>query len=265
MASGCCRLNLSHRAQDTSTETFSEADLNILLVDDSDDMRRLVELFIKMMGHEVGIAENGEDAVKAFKAGSYDAVLMDMRMPGIDGCEATRRIRAHEKENGLEGTPIIALTAFSTKEEIDKSLEAGCNAHLVKPVSKNSLGETLDNLGQYKTVSVADGAEEKDSADGEKIRVAIDPDLEDLIPSYLSKRQQDLERLDGFLAEKNFEEIRSIGHKIKGSGGGYGFAGLSEIGMSIEEAAKAQEAAKIESSVAEMKDYLSRLDIVYEE
>ncbi len=83
--------------------------------------------------------------MEKFKSGRYDLVLMDMQMPVMDGYTATRTIREWESQSGLKPTPIIALTAFALKEEMQKSLDAGCNAHLTKPIKKATLLEAIIN------------------------------------------------------------------------------------------------------------------------
>lgn len=120
--------------------------LRILLVDDSADNRMLIEAYLKKRSYQIDLAENGELAVAQFKSGTYDLVLMDMQMPVMDGYTATRIIRQWESQSGLKPTPIIALTAFALKEEVRKSLEAGCDAHLTKPIKKATLLETLSKM-----------------------------------------------------------------------------------------------------------------------
>jgi two-component system sensor histidine kinase/response regulator len=120
--------------------------LRILLVDDSADNRLLVQAYLKATPCQLDLAENGEMAVERFKAGRYDVVLMDIQMPVMDGYAATRNIRAWESQSGLEPIPIIALTAFALKEEVQKSLEAGCNAHLSKPIKKAVLLEAITKM-----------------------------------------------------------------------------------------------------------------------
>lgn len=82
---------------------------------------------------------NGAQALEQFKNGTYDLVLMDMQMPVMDGLEATAAIRQWEREQHRTPTPIIALTANAFKEEADKSLAAGCTAHITKPIKKKTL------------------------------------------------------------------------------------------------------------------------------
>jgi len=112
---------------------------NILLVEDSEDNRFLIQAYLKKIVCRIDIAENGAIAVEKFKKNKYDIILMDMQMPVMDGYTATREIRKLEKEKGLKHTPIIALTAYALKEEIKKSLDAGCDIHLSKPIKKVKL------------------------------------------------------------------------------------------------------------------------------
>jgi len=117
--------------------------LRILLVEDSEDNRFLMIAYFKHTPYEVDIAENGRIAVEKFKAREYDLVLMDMQMPVMDGYTATRIIRSWEDAQGRRRTPIIALTAFALKEDEEKSLAAGCDSHLNKPIKKVKLLETI--------------------------------------------------------------------------------------------------------------------------
>ena len=120
--------------------------LRILLVEDTEDNRLLIQSFLKKTPCQIDIAENGEIAVEKFKCDRYDLVLMDMQMPVMDGYTATREIRKWEQEKGMRTTPIVALTAYASKEEVQKSLDAGCDLHLAKPIRKAKLIETLINI-----------------------------------------------------------------------------------------------------------------------
>ncbi len=113
--------------------------LNILLVEDSSANRFLIQAFLKNTGCRIDTAENGQIAVEKFLSNRYDLVIMDMQMPVMDGYTATRTIRSIEKEEGLAPVPIVALTAHALKEDVQKSLDAGCDAHLNKPIKKAEL------------------------------------------------------------------------------------------------------------------------------
>ncbi len=127
--------------------------LRILLADDSGDNRLLIQAYLKNFPFQLDLAENGEQALHKFQAGAYDLVLMDMQMPVMDGYTATAKIREWERQQKLPPTPVLALTAYALKEEIQKSLDAGCTAHLTKPIKKAVL---LEAIKQYSRSSRGD-------------------------------------------------------------------------------------------------------------
>jgi CheY-like chemotaxis protein len=119
----------------------------ILLVEDLEDNRDVIALFLKETPCQLDMAENGAVALQKFQTGTYDLVLMDMQMPVLDGLQATAAIRQWEREHQRKATPIVALTANAFKEEAKKSLAAGCTAHVPKPIKKKVLYETITQYG----------------------------------------------------------------------------------------------------------------------
>ena len=120
----------------------------ILLAEDVQINAEIMVMILSGKQIEVDVAENGRIAVDMFASHDewyYDAVLMDMRMPEMDGLEATRTIRAMDRRDSKE-IPIIALTANAFDEDVQRSLQAGLNAHLSKPVEPASLFRTLESL-----------------------------------------------------------------------------------------------------------------------
>lgn len=94
--------------------------------------------------------------------------------------------------------------------------------------------------------------------------VIIDRDLEDLIPGFLAKRQEDIAAILTAIQANDYETIRIVGHTLKGIGGGYGFDKLTEIGAALELAGKQQKAVKAWELAGAMKDYLEDVEIEYE-
>jgi CheY-like chemotaxis protein len=127
--------------------------LHLLLVEDSEGNRLLVLAYLKKTLYRIDTAENGQVAVEKFLSDVYDLILMDMQMPVMDGFTATREIRRHEREEGRMRTPIIALTAYALKEDLQKSLDAGCDATLTKPISKQVLLEAIREFAAPDPVS----------------------------------------------------------------------------------------------------------------
>ncbi|ODT44894.1 MAG: hypothetical protein ABS70_04445 [Nitrospira sp. SCN 59-13] len=100
-------------------------------------------------------------------------------------------------------------------------------------------------------------------ADQARIIVHIDPDLEAIVPGFLANRRRDLVTLDGCLKQGDLNTIRILGHRMKGDGGGYGFDQISAIGGDLEQAVMVQDEQLIERQVALLKDFLSRVEVVY--
>jgi signal transduction histidine kinase/CheY-like chemotaxis protein/HPt (histidine-containing phosphotransfer) domain-containing protein len=137
------------------TRPAAFAGMRVLLVDDNDINRQVGEELLAQAGLAVDIAENGRFAVDKVlaAAGAYDAVLMDVQMPVMDGFEATRAIRGHF---GSERLPIIALTANALTEERDRCLEAGMDDHVAKPIDPSVLLATLERWIKRRPESAAD-------------------------------------------------------------------------------------------------------------
>jgi CheY-like chemotaxis protein len=108
----------------------------ILLVEDNEMNRDMLSRRLVRRGFAVDVATDGEQGVELARAGAYDLVLMDMSLPGIDGWEATRRLRA---EPATQAIPIIALTAHAMAGDRDRALEVGCNDYDTKPVEFDRL------------------------------------------------------------------------------------------------------------------------------
>ena len=97
-----------------------------------------------------------------------------------------------------------------------------------------------------------------------KIVVKIDEDLEELIPGYLENRHHDIAKIKTALEEGDYETIRILGHGMKGSGSGYGFEQISEIGSNMEQAAITQDSGQVTELLTGLEDYLARVEIIYE-
>jgi len=127
----------------------ADSPMRVLLAEDNAVNQRLIQRVLEKMGHAVSIAMHGGLALEFLQREEFDLVLMDMRMPVMDGLEATRRIRAGEVGSERH-IPIVALTANAFEEDRDACLKAGMDGFLVKPVSAVSLRETIERLAADK-------------------------------------------------------------------------------------------------------------------
>jgi PAS domain S-box-containing protein len=130
--------------------------LHVLLVEDNSVNQKVAACLLQKQGHTFALAQNGAEAVEAVSRQSFDAVLMDVQMPGMDGLEATRLIRARET-GGSRRLPIIAMTAHVMKGDRERCLSAGMDAYLPKPVDSLELSRLLAQL-----IPTPDGADHTD-------------------------------------------------------------------------------------------------------
>ncbi|HVX78376.1 MAG TPA: ATP-binding protein [Bradyrhizobium sp.] len=125
--------------------------LSVLVAEDNEINALLMRSLLTRLGHHVVITTNGEAAIESWlsakSAGTpYDLILMDIQMPGLDGIEATKRIRAHEAAQPGQPTPILALTANTLVEDRYACFEAGMNGFLIKPLDRDKLADALAGL-----------------------------------------------------------------------------------------------------------------------
>lgn len=232
--------------------------LRILLVDDSEDNRFLFVSYLKNTPCLVDLAENGEQAVQRFGQGRYDVVLMDVEMPVMDGYTATREIRKIEASNNAAATPVIALTAHAMADLAHRAAEAGFTGHLIKPIRRATL---LDALTSY-APKTHDSAF---AAPAGQCTVSVDADMEDIVPGYLEKRRNEIAKYRTALAAGDFDAIRMLGHKMKGTGGGYGLPVLTEIGGKLEEQALARDAQGLRQKIEELAQYVNSVRLEFKQ
>ena len=106
--------------------------------------------------------------------------------------------------------------------------------------------------------------QEDKTGHGEKIIVHVDEEIEDLIPGFLDNRWKDVEILRSALGKGDYETIRSLGHKMKGAGGGYGFDYITDLGFALENAANEQSTDEIQKQIKELSHYLDHIEVIYE-
>ncbi|TGK41511.1 MHYT domain-containing protein [Leptospira andrefontaineae] len=143
-----------HRQENKIQAGIKLPALKILVVDDVEKNTELVSLLLQNLGHKVESSYNGEDAVKKVTTGSFDLVLMDVQMPGLDGRQATRVIRMHEIQENVSRTPILALTASVFEEDKNAAAAAGMDGFVSKPVEMDQMiAEIARVLGYSETIS----------------------------------------------------------------------------------------------------------------
>lgn len=130
--------------ENNSVQDFSQAPpRTILLVEDFDDTRLMMKLWLAKNGYRVIEAENGEEAISAAQRERPDLILMDMMMPGLNGLDATRRIREYQ---ALSRTPIVAVSAYGADEYRSMAIDAGCDEYVSTPFEPDELAGLIATL-----------------------------------------------------------------------------------------------------------------------
>jgi len=216
-------------------------ELKILVAEDSPTNQLIARKNLEKAGHRVTIANNGREAVEAVARERWDLVLMDVAMPEMDGLEATMTIREVEQETGHH-VPIIATTAFATKEYRDRCAEAGMDGYVSKPVSVDELYETIEPF----LVAKAAGADVVEA----EIEVEADPPvdfeaalevvggdvelLEAVSEMSLSEIPETLDRLGDAVADGNASGVEAGAHRIKGVLSNLGGTAARDVAQRLE-------------------------------
>jgi PAS domain S-box-containing protein len=230
--------------------------LRILVAEDSPDNRLLVQAYLKRTSHTLTFVEDGKAAVEQFQAGGFDLILMDIQMPVMDGLAAARAIRLTEQERGLTPVAIVALTANARPEDMKESRDAGCNAHLSKPISKQKLLAAIDEYGPHSQLAALSTAVEAGS-----IRIQIQEGFEELTRGYLAARRGELIEMARLLAASDFDGLRILGHNMKGTGDSYGFPELTRIGGLLESSAAKGDRGAVGADLSELARYLAKVQL----
>jgi signal transduction histidine kinase/CheY-like chemotaxis protein len=233
--------------------------LRILLADDSDDNRYLILSYLKRAQVTIDVAENGEEAARLYRERAYDVVLMDVEMPVMDGYQATGEIRRFEKENARAAAPVLALTAHAFAEMEKRGLAAGFTALLTKPIRKVTLLEALLKYAPKERQPDFEQPQEPNSPN----LVQVEEGMEDVVPGYLEKRRAEVPIYLEALARADFDSIRKMAHKMKGTGAGYGFPPLTELGAALEKAALEKDSAHLEQCTNQLALYLQGVRLQY--
>jgi PAS domain S-box-containing protein len=218
----------------------------ILLAEDGPDNQTLISTILQLAGAKVDVAANGRIAVqKAMAARAdgtpYDAILMDMQMPEMDGYEAARQLR----QSGYD-KPIVALTAHAMDGDRQKCIAAGCDDYATKPLHRASLLGTLARLMEGSkpppreppTVAAPEPPPPQEPIYSD---FRDDPDMAGIIAEFVAQLPYRLTEMREAAGNNQWEWVQRATHQLKGAGGSYGYACLTEAARELEPHVKRQD------------------------
>jgi signal transduction histidine kinase/CheY-like chemotaxis protein/HPt (histidine-containing phosphotransfer) domain-containing protein len=222
--------------------------IRILVAEDADDSRLLLQHYLRDQPVKLRLARNGQEALDVIQQGEqFDLILMDIAMPVMDGYAATRRIRAWQLQSESLATPILAWSADAMREAVCASMDAGCVAHVAKPMDLATLLKTIRRFAP------ANGAHIRQTPPA----IAVSEQVKALVPPYLASKEKQIEEARASLAGRDFGPIRRLGHNLKGTGRGYGFPPIEALGREIERAASEADAARVTEQLNALQRFVS--------
>ena len=253
--------------------------LRILVAEDNPTNQEVAQAVLEGAGIVVTVVNNGEEAVSAVRNTPFDAVLMDIQMPKMNGYDATRAIRDLPQGGSI---PIVAMTAHAMKGDEEKCLEAGMDGYIAKPVNQDRLFHTLwrllrhrqplpegeapeeegaDESGSYREglpkealLKAADSSEEKDTSLADRLAEINlgkplsamnmdDATVKRILLGFQSDNRGTAEKIRKARAGNDLEEVRQLAHSLKGSAASIGAEKLNEAAKALETACRQSEAS----------------------
>jgi len=244
----------------------------ILLVEDNEINQQVAKELLEQAKLVVEVANHGQQALEMLESNAYDCVLMDIQMPVMDGYTATGKIR---DERRFDKLPVLAMTANATVEDRERSLEAGMNAHLNKPIDPKELYSSLLSWIEHKEREVPESAEtslEDSAADDTPLAIpGIDTaagisrmggnvgGYRKLLRKFADNQANAIEEIINARLQGDNETAVRAAHTLKGVGGSIGAGNLQRLGGELEHGLKESPEADFEALLADTGAELERL------
>ncbi len=243
---------------------------SILLAEDNPLNIQMTTLALEEMGHSVKLATTGQEVLESLKQHSFDLILMDLEMPGIDGLEASLRIRRGEAGEQCSAIPIIAITGHVTPEYKEKCLSAGMNDYLTKPIELKKLADAIGTIRINAPSAKNNNPSQCSGGPHINTQHALDKLqgrthlLDKLNGIFLQQIPQILHSLEAAIQQKNCDDIAYIAHTHKSSADMIGALPCRDLFIDLEHAAHNKDLAaaqdhfaRLQAALEEIKQYLA--------
>jgi PAS domain S-box-containing protein len=251
-----------------SSQDFDKRKLRILVAEDNSVNQRLAVRLLEREGHTVTIAGSGQEALDLFVANDYDLILMDVQMPGLDGLQATVRIREKERGSGRR-IPIVAMTAQAAESDRLRCLESGMDAYVTKPVHVPELMKMIESVVLGGNAMNGNLTSEGSSVEvqlrqlDESLalsRVGGDVDLlKEVVELFLDDYPSTLEKIKAAVASHNASALEHSAHSLKGSVSTFGANRAFEAAFSLEKQGRSGDLTGASEGLLQLEQALEAL------
>jgi two-component system, sensor histidine kinase and response regulator len=228
--------------------------LRVLVAEDNSVNALVVVRMLEMLGHGSAVAEDGAGAIALLESESYDVVLMDLQMPGMDGIEAMVRIRARERERGVPRTRLVAVTASAVRKDVKRSLAAGADAFLTKPFPLEALRDALLGIEAGAVGAPAEGV-----LDLARLEAQLGNDadgVEEVLATFQAQAPDSLARIQESIAAGDARALERAAHKLRGALAWIGAEAAAQAASRLERLAAAGELVGAADALAELEKAL---------
>jgi two-component system, sensor histidine kinase and response regulator len=237
----------------------------VLVADDNPVNQKVAVRMLENLGYQVDVAGDGQEALEALALISYGAVLMDVQMPRMDGYEATAEIRRREAAGDGRHVPIIAMTANAMQGDREKTLEAGMDDYVSKPVKPEDLDAVLERwiLAADRGTGRREAPIDRDVL--ARLRGLQDEDEPDLVAKlanmFLEDARSGLQTVEEALRKGDAPTIETVAHKLKGGSGNIGAGGLVGLFTRLEDMGASDDLSAGFELLEKLREELGRVDL----
>ena len=237
--------------------------LHVLLADDQIINAMIIGKLLSLLGCTMEHVEDGQQAVERWRQGRFDLILMDVQMPVLNGFEATARIRELERSGAGSGhMPVVALTANASPEDRERSLAAGMDAHLSKPITVDTLAQAM--RAAITARQMPEPAPPAPSAINLTRLLESLGGAEELLTEFIEAMQVELHqrmtRLHNAGLASNAAQACAQAHALRGALGSVGATTAAALTRKLENSARADEWADFQLTLAQLKDELRGIE-----
>ncbi|BBE31901.1 hypothetical protein OSSY52_20420 [Tepiditoga spiralis] len=242
-------------------DTIKSSEITILIAEDNDINQKILKMMLKDKNFNIHMASDGEEAVSLISKIPFDLILMDVQMPKLNGFEATKEIRKHNKN-----IPIIALTANAMKGYKEVCIKNGMNDYLVKPISKRALFNIIlkyaslkkQSINNFKNIHIEDNFEnriERSGLDKESFR--------EIFSEFITNYKPILSEIKNALLERNFKKLEEISHSLKSSVGYLGTKKSFYLAHQLEICGKTFNLKKAQYYLNALEEELQKMQVEF--
>jgi CheY-like chemotaxis protein len=233
-----------NNSDDQNQEEWVIPCLHVLLAEDNPFTQKLMSRLLTQRNHSVDVAANGQEALEKFIDGQYDLILMDIRMPILDGIETAKAIRKHQKSLKEKKIPIIAVTALAEEKDKKHIIAAGIDGYHGKPVRSKILNQEIIRVlgitpnGNKMNRAKRETKEQLVRLDITSLLKTVDNDwslIKEITDLFFTDAPKQMERIQTAISTDDTNELLEAAHSLKGAAGAFGDSIVYDLAYELEQ------------------------------